>query len=75
MPGTICSLERHERLCGRCEDGFLGHNIFRQWCFSLRIEIEPKDCNIDRDAVEPTRAFWVGIVEKENKTVGDLIRA
>jgi hypothetical protein len=33
------------------------------------MEIEPKGCNIELDAVESKRAVWVVVIEEEGETV------
>ena len=65
----IYSLVRDERLCRVCDDGGIGDAITRQWCLSLRIELEPDGCNIEFDPIEAKRAFWVVVIEGEGDTV------
>lgn len=35
----------------------------------MRIEVEPRDCNIALDTEVPGRAFWVNVMEEEGETV------
>lgn len=63
------SLTREEALCRHCPDGVLGNNLVRYWNFSLRVELEPADCNIDCDPIEEERCQWINVLEQEGDTV------